>query len=126
MNPSLRSYSLDVERRHLATVEVHARPRHDRDRGTAPRRPAKASFAAGEASWGHVSLFSPWEFSVDPAAQDGRIGRALMDAMLSRVAELRAPGVRLVQISYHNRSLSLYSKLGFVVRRRGPHHIDGQ
>jgi hypothetical protein len=27
-----------------------------------------------------------------------------------------APGVRLVQISYHNRSLSLYTKLGFVVR----------
>jgi predicted N-acetyltransferase YhbS len=54
--------------------------------------------------------------SVDPAAQDGRVGRALMDAMLARVAELRAPGVRLVQISYHNRSLSLYSKLGFDVR----------
>ena len=45
MNPSLRNYSLDVERRHLDTLEVHARPRHDRDRGTAPRRPAKASFA---------------------------------------------------------------------------------
>ena len=54
--------------------------------------------------------------SVDPAAQDARIGRALMDAMLERVAERRAPGVRLVQISYHNRSLSLYSKLGFDVR----------
>lgn len=54
--------------------------------------------------------------SVDPAAQDGRIGRALMGAMLERVAEIRAPGVRLVQISYHNRSLSLYSKLGFDVR----------
>ena len=32
------------------------------------------------------------------------------------MAERRAPGVRLVQISYHNRSLSLYSKLGFDVR----------
>lgn len=54
--------------------------------------------------------------SVDPGAQDGRIGRALMGAMLERAAERRAPGVRLVQISYHNRSLSLYSKLGFDVR----------
>jgi predicted N-acetyltransferase YhbS len=54
--------------------------------------------------------------SVDPAAQDARIGRALMDAMLERVAERGAPGVRLVQISYHNRSLCLYSKLGFDVR----------
>jgi predicted N-acetyltransferase YhbS len=54
--------------------------------------------------------------SVDPAAQDGRIGRALMGAMLERAAERRVPGVRLVQISYHNRSLSLYAKLGFDVR----------
>ena len=54
--------------------------------------------------------------SVDPAAQDGRVGRALMASMLERAAERRAPGVRLVQISYHNRSLSLYAKLGFDVR----------
>ncbi len=54
--------------------------------------------------------------SVDPAAQDGRVGRMLMEAMLERAAERRAPGVRLVQISYHNRSLSLYAKLGFDVR----------
>jgi predicted N-acetyltransferase YhbS len=54
--------------------------------------------------------------SVDPAAQDGRVGRALMDAMLERAAERGASGVRLLQISYHNRSLSLYAKLGFDVR----------
>jgi GNAT superfamily N-acetyltransferase len=54
--------------------------------------------------------------SVDPAAQDGRIGRALVEAMLARAAERGAAGVRLVQISYHNRSLSLYAKLGFDVR----------
>ena len=54
--------------------------------------------------------------SVDPEAQDGKVGRALVDAMLARAAEVRAPGVRLVQISYHNRSLSLYAKLGFDVR----------
>ena len=54
--------------------------------------------------------------SVDPASQDGRIGRAFMEAMLKRAAARRVPGVRLVQISYHNRSLSLYAKLGFDVR----------
>ncbi len=54
--------------------------------------------------------------SVDPAAQDGKVGRALMGAMLDRAAARRAPGVRLLQISYHNRSLSLYAKLGFDVR----------
>jgi predicted N-acetyltransferase YhbS len=54
--------------------------------------------------------------SVDPAAQDGRVGRALMEAVMARAAERGAPGVRLLQISYHNRSLSLYAKLGFDVR----------
>jgi GNAT superfamily N-acetyltransferase len=54
--------------------------------------------------------------SVDPAAQDGRVGRALMEAVMTRAAERGAPGVRLLQISYHNRSLSLYAKLGFDVR----------
>ena len=54
--------------------------------------------------------------SVDPAAQDRRVGRALMQAMLERAADRHAAGVRLLQISYHNRSLSLYAKLGFDVR----------
>ncbi len=54
--------------------------------------------------------------SVDPGAQDGHVGRALMGAMLDRAAERHVPGLRLVQISYHNRSLSLYAKLGFDVR----------
>jgi predicted N-acetyltransferase YhbS len=54
--------------------------------------------------------------SVDPAAQDHSVGRALMSAVLDRAVERRAPGVRLIQIAYHNRSLSLYAKLGFDVR----------
>ncbi len=61
-----------------------------------------------------ISAIGP--VSVDPTAQDHQVGRALMAAMLERAAERRAPGVRLVQISYHNRSLSLYAKLGFDVR----------
>ena len=54
--------------------------------------------------------------SVDPAAQNHRVGRALMEAMFARASELNAPGVRLLQLSYHNRSLSLYAKLGMDVR----------
>ena len=61
-----------------------------------------------------ISAIGP--ISVDPAAQDAKVGRTLTEAMLRRVAERRAPGVRLVQISYHNRSISLYAKLGFDVR----------
>ncbi len=54
--------------------------------------------------------------SVDPAAQDHHVGRSLMVAMLERTKETCPPGVRLIQISYHNRSLSLYTKLGMDVR----------
>ena len=36
-----------------------------------------------------------------------------MAAVLQRAAAKNFPGVRLVQAAYHNRSLSLYTKLGF-------------
>jgi GNAT superfamily N-acetyltransferase len=54
--------------------------------------------------------------TVDPGAQNRAIGRELMLHVLARVAKRRLPGVRLVQAAYHNRSLSLYTKLGFSVR----------
>ena len=54
--------------------------------------------------------------TVDPAAQDGGIGRTLVEAALERERERGAAGVRLVQTAYHYRSLGLYAKLGFVVR----------
>jgi predicted N-acetyltransferase YhbS len=54
--------------------------------------------------------------SVDPAAQNRRVGRLLMEAMFARAAQRQAPGVRLLQLAYHNRSLSLYAKLGMDVR----------
>ena len=63
---------------------------------------------------GTISAIGP--ISVDPAAQDRGIGRLLMETALERARQTGTPGVRLVQISYHNRSLSLYAKLGMVVR----------
>jgi hypothetical protein len=39
-----------------------------------------------------------------------------MEAVLARAAARNAPGVRLVQSAFHNRSLSLYTKLGFDAR----------
>ncbi len=54
--------------------------------------------------------------TVDASAQNRAAGRALMQAVLTRAAEQKFAGVRLVQAAYHNRSLSLYAKLGFVVR----------
>jgi predicted N-acetyltransferase YhbS len=54
--------------------------------------------------------------TVDPAVQDGGVGRALMQSLLDRERHRMVAGVRLVQTAYHYRSLSLYAKLGFVVR----------
>jgi predicted N-acetyltransferase YhbS len=54
--------------------------------------------------------------SVDPAAHDARVGRALMEALLRRSRERAVAGVRLVQTAYNYRSFSLYAKLGFAVR----------
>jgi GNAT superfamily N-acetyltransferase len=53
--------------------------------------------------------------TVDPAHQDTRVGRVLMEDVIRRARE-RAPGARLLQAAYHGRSLSLYAKLGFAVR----------
>ena len=54
--------------------------------------------------------------TVDADVQDRQIGRALMNAVLQRGADRKVPGVRLLQVAYHNRSMSLYAKLGFDIR----------
>jgi len=61
-------------------------------------------------------IFGVGPVTVDPEVQDRQIGRALMNAVLDRTAELHAPGVRLLQAAYHNRSMSLYATLGFDIR----------
>lgn len=63
---------------------------------------------------GTISAIGP--ITVDPAAQDQHVGRLLMEAALERARQTGTPGVRLVQIAYHNRSLSLYAKLGMDVK----------
>jgi predicted N-acetyltransferase YhbS len=54
--------------------------------------------------------------TVDPAIQNARVGRQLMETVLDRAASRNFAGVRLLQAAFHNRSLSLYTKLGFVAR----------
>ena len=54
--------------------------------------------------------------TIDPAVQNRGVGRRLMQAVMDRAAEHGAVGVRLVQAAFHNRSLSLYTSLGFDVR----------
>ncbi len=54
--------------------------------------------------------------TIDPEVQNRGIGKALMEDVLARVTKNEYPGVRLLQATYHNRSLCLYAKLGFEIR----------
>jgi GNAT superfamily N-acetyltransferase len=54
--------------------------------------------------------------TVDPGIQNSGVGRKLMQAVMDRASARPAAGVRLVQAAFHNRSLSLYTSLGFDVR----------
>ena len=54
--------------------------------------------------------------TVDPARQNAGVGRRLMQEVLGRCETRGAAGVRLLQASYHRRSLALYATLGFEVR----------
>jgi GNAT superfamily N-acetyltransferase len=54
--------------------------------------------------------------TIDPGAQNLGVGRKLMQVVMDRAQERHPAGMRLVQAAYHNRSLSLYTTLGFDVR----------
>jgi predicted N-acetyltransferase YhbS len=62
------------------------------------------------------TIFGVGPITVDPKIQDRRIGRALMTPVLDEGAARGAPGVRLLQVAYNNRSMSFYAKLGFDIR----------
>jgi predicted N-acetyltransferase YhbS len=54
--------------------------------------------------------------TVDPTRQNRGVGARLMQDVLDRAARQRTTGVRLLQSGFHNRSLCLYTKLGFCTR----------
>jgi len=62
------------------------------------------------------AIFGLGPITVDPRVQNRMVGSRLMDAALQRVSGRRCPGVRLVQATYHARSLCLYTKLCSEVR----------
>lgn len=66
--------------------------------------------------WENSVVAGVGPITVDPGVQNVAVGRALMEAVLRRAQERGFAGVRLVQAAYHNRSLSLYTKLGFDTR----------
>lgn len=54
--------------------------------------------------------------TVDPAVQNSGAGRKLMHAVMDRAEAEGKAGMRLVQAAFHNRSLALYTSLGFDIR----------
>ncbi len=66
--------------------------------------------------WENAFIAGVGPITVNPTCQNSSVGRKLMENVLQRVDALQLAGVRLVQAAYHNRSLSLYTKLGFIVR----------
>lgn len=66
--------------------------------------------------WENATIAGVGPITIDPKVQNSQIGKQLMNDVLDRARTRGVPGVRLVQAAYHNRSLSLYAKLGFTVR----------
>jgi GNAT superfamily N-acetyltransferase len=66
--------------------------------------------------WESDAIAGVGPITVQPSVQNGSIGRRLMEGVLDRARAKQFAGVRLVQSAYHNRSLSLYTKLGFDAR----------
>jgi predicted N-acetyltransferase YhbS len=66
--------------------------------------------------WENATIAGVGPITVDPKVQNGQVGKQLMNNVLERARAQKFAGVRLVQAAYHTRSLSLYAKLGFVVR----------
>jgi predicted N-acetyltransferase YhbS len=54
--------------------------------------------------------------AVDPKAQNSGTGSALMRAVMEVATKENVDGIRLVQAAYHNRSLCLYTRMGFETR----------
>lgn len=54
--------------------------------------------------------------TIDPKFQNKGAGRQLMSNVMERARSKNYPAIRLLQTSYHNRSLALYTSLGFDVR----------
>jgi predicted N-acetyltransferase YhbS len=66
--------------------------------------------------WENAVIAGVGPITVDPAVQNLALGRQLMEDVMRRAHNRGFAGIRLVQSAYHNRSLSLYSKLGFDTR----------
>lgn len=66
--------------------------------------------------WESTRIAGVGPITVDPDSQNSAVGRALMLDVMARATSQGFQAIRLVQSAYHNRSLALYTKLGFDTR----------
>jgi len=66
--------------------------------------------------WEDAPVAGVGPITVAPNTQNSSIGRRLMEDVLARARQKHFASVRLVQAAFHNRSLALYTKLGFDVQ----------
>jgi predicted N-acetyltransferase YhbS len=66
--------------------------------------------------WAETIVAGVGPLTVAPSIQNATVGRHLMAAVLDHARQQGFASVRLVQATFHNRSLALYTKLGFDVR----------
>ncbi|PSB57652.1 GNAT family N-acetyltransferase [Chamaesiphon polymorphus] len=66
--------------------------------------------------WEESAIAGVGPITVAPHFQNANLGKRLMATILDRAQQQGFAGVRLVQAAFHNRSLSLYTKLGFDVQ----------
>jgi GNAT superfamily N-acetyltransferase len=66
--------------------------------------------------WENGTIAGVGPTTIDPDTQNVAVGRRLTEDVMQRARERNIAGVRLVQAAYHNRSLALYTKLGFDTR----------
>lgn len=61
-------------------------------------------------------IFGLGPITVSVQGQNSGVGKVLMQHCMDRSSQRGAKGVRLLQAAYHNRSLALYTRLGFDVQ----------
>jgi GNAT superfamily N-acetyltransferase len=66
--------------------------------------------------WEEATIAGVGPITLVPHIQNANVGKRLMEAVLERAQQQGLVGVRLVQAAFHNRSLALYTKLGFDVQ----------
>jgi predicted N-acetyltransferase YhbS len=66
--------------------------------------------------WGNADIAGIGPITVASTQQNSTVGRQLMEHVIERSQAAGFAGIRLVQAAYNNRSMSLYTKLGFHAR----------